>query len=136
MANNVGELFKILSKNEIFETYLKEIENNKSNSEIIDMAVNNEELINILKNYVEDINIIKNKMDIIIGQKRKSYQKILEKNNKINDTELNNDNDEEEIIFKYLPINPENVVWLDKYNYIERVNNNMRLVNVNFECYY
>jgi len=74
MANNVGELFKILSKNEIFETYLKEIENNKSNSEIIDMAINNEELINILKNYVEDINIIKNKMDIIIGQKRKSYQ--------------------------------------------------------------
>ena len=140
MSNNIGELFKILGKNEIFTNYVKEVENNKTTSEIIDMAINNEELMNVLLTYVSDINVIKNKMDVIIGQKRKSYEKILEKksiNKEIIDKENIDEKEiEKEIIFKYKPINPENVICLTKYFYMEKVDHLMRLVNADFEFYY
>ena len=77
----IGELFKTLGKNEIFNELCKKIENGSSNNDIIEDAINNEELMNILKQIIEDVNVIKNKMDVLIGQKRKTFEKLQEKKN-------------------------------------------------------
>jgi len=140
MNNNIGELFKTLGKNEIFSNYVMEIDNGKNNKEIIDIALNDEALMCTLTMIVSDIEIIKNKMDIIIGQKRKSYEK---KNNetkvnetKVNETDLNETDLNETIEFKYQPINIENVIWLNSNSYLERVDYKMRLVTTDYEIYY
>jgi ABC-type Zn2+ transport system substrate-binding protein/surface adhesin len=159
----IGELFKNLGKNEIFANYCNEITNEKTNNEIINLALNDENLMSILKNIINNEEIIKNKMDIIIGQKRKTLEKlnnkkiievknIIVEKNKDNeydehDEHDNNEHDEHEneddeieedkfINFKYKPLNIDNVVWLDTNNYLERVSYQVRLVNINFELYY
>ena len=152
MSNQIGELFKILGKNEIFANYAKEIENGKTNQEIIDIAVNDEALMCSLTMVVSDVEVIKNKMDVIIGQKRKNYEKkivseIKEKSNVVDTKSLSKtdseedldetETEEEEVIeFKHKPINPDNVIWINKYIYMERVNYLIRLVTTEFEIFY
>jgi inosine/xanthosine triphosphate pyrophosphatase family protein len=138
MSNKIGDLFKLLSKNEIFTNYLKDIEHNKTNEDIINSALNNEQLMQELTNIVDDVGIIKNKMDIIIGQKRKNYEKEREKLKEKNEIleDVQNIEESETIEFKYLPINPEKVVWLNNYTYLERIDHMMRLVTTEYEMYY
>ena len=76
---SIGELFKVLGNNEIFFNYCKEIDNNISINEIIDRAIKDTELMLILNNIIEDNDIIKKKMEIIIGQKKKMFEKKNEK---------------------------------------------------------
>lgn len=147
MSNQIGELFKILGKNEIFANYVKEIENGKTNQEIVDFALNDESLMCSLTMVVSDVEIIKNKMDVIIGQKRKNHEKKIANETKeaeksiVVDTKSLSEEDlvetEEEVIeFKYKPINPDNVIWLNNYIYMERVDHLMRLVTTEFEIFY
>ena len=67
---SVGELFKFLGSNVIFQDLCKDSE--KTNQQIIADVFENEELIANLRNIVQDDKIIKSKMDILIGQKRKN----------------------------------------------------------------
>jgi len=150
MSNQIGELFKILGKNEIFANYAKEIENGKTNKEIIDISLNDETLMSILLVVVSDIEIIKNKMDVIIGQKRKSYEKKISnlvnssQSSMENDQYVTKEKDEDENNltkthydeFKYNPINPDNVVVSNNLFYMEKVDNWLRLVTREFEFYY
>lgn len=151
MSNQIGELFKILGKNEIFANYVKEIENGKTNQEIVDFALNDESLMCSLTMVVSDVEIIKNKMDVIIGQKRKNHEKKITNETKeseksiIVDTKSLSEEDlveteevekEEVIEFKHKPINPDNVIWLNDYIYMERVDHLMRLVTTEFEIFY
>ena len=155
MSNQIGELFKILGKNEIFANYAKEVENGKTNQEIIDIAVNDQALMCSLTMVVSDVEVIKNKMDVIIGQKRKNYEKKIanevkekciivdsqsvsktdDKNN-LTEIETNEIEKEEVIEFKHNPINPDNVIWINKYIYMERVEHLMRLVTTEYEMFY
>ena len=143
MSNQIGELFKILGKNEVFANYVKEIENGKTNQEIIDIALNDEALMCTLTLVVSDVEVIKNKMDVIIGQKRKNYEKkivseLKEKSIVVDTKSLIQDEKEEDkfSIFNNKPINFDNVVWLNDYIYLERVNHLIRLVTTEFEMYY
>jgi len=146
MSNQIGELFKILGKNEIFANYVKEIENGKTNQEIVDFALNDEALMCSLTMVVSDVEIIKNKMDVIIGQKRKNHEKKIANETKeaeksiVVDTKSLSEEDlvekEEVIEFKHKPINPDNVIWLNNYIYMERVDHLMRLVTTEFEMFY
>ena len=152
MSNQIGELFKILGKNEIFANYVKEIENGKTNQEIVDFALNDEALMCSLTMVVSDMEIIKNKMDVIIGQKRKNYEKKIANETKeaetkeaeksiVEDTKCLSEEDlvetkEEVIEFRHKPINPDNVIWLNNYIYMERVDHLMRLVTTEFEIFY
>ena len=106
MSNQIGELFKILGKNEVFANYVKEIENGKTNQEIIDIALNDEALMCTLTLVVSDVEVIKNKMDVIIGQKRKNHEKkianetkeksnVVIKDNKSNTCESSSQNSKE-----------------------------------------
>jgi hypothetical protein len=137
MSNNIGELFKILGKNEIFANYVKEIENNKSIDEIIELALNDDVLMEQLTVVVSDVSVIKNKMEVIIGQKKKSYDKknnesaILE--NSVHVPVLITDKFSR---FTYKPINENNIVWLNEDNYLEKIDYKLRLVNIDFELYY
>lgn len=134
----IGELFKTLGKNEIFNGLCKKIENGLTNNEIIDEAINNEELISILKNIIDDIDVIKNKMDVIIGQKRKGFEKQFEKkkneNLKLN-SETNNEsyailleNTDKFAVFNYKPYNKDNVVWINEKAYLEKDGLKIRMV--------
>jgi hypothetical protein len=141
MSNKIGDLFKLLSKNEIFTNYIKDIENGKTNQEIVNSALNNEQLMQDLTSIVDDVEVIKNKMDIIIGQKRKNYEKEREKEKlkdkeEISEVDQNQHQDSEIIEFKYKPINPEKVIWLNNYSYLEKVDHRMRLVTTEYEMYY
>jgi hypothetical protein len=71
---SIGELFKTLGKDETFSKYCSQIENGKSNSEIINLAFEDDNLVSILKKIIDDTEIIKTKMEVIIGQKRKVYE--------------------------------------------------------------
>jgi hypothetical protein len=138
----VGELFKFLGSNFIFQDFCKNYE--KTNQQIIADVFQNEELIAKLRNIVQDDNIIKNKMDILIGQKRKNQNKKQEQSSK------QNTNDQKEEIreikeikevdevreFKFIPINPSKVTYLDNFAYIEQVDHRLRLVTHDFEMYY
>jgi hypothetical protein len=161
MSNQIGELFKILGKNEIFANYVKEIENGKTNQEIVDFALNDEALMCSLTMVVSDVEIIKNKMDVIIGQKRKNHEKKIVNETKeaeksivvdtkslsktdsdedlveIEEDEKDEKDEKEEVIeFKHKPINLDNVIWLNNYIYMERVDHLMRLVTTEFEMFY
>jgi DNA-directed RNA polymerase subunit N (RpoN/RPB10) len=156
MSNQIGELFKILGKNEIFANYAKEVENGKTNQEIIDIAVNDEALMCTLTMVISDVELIKNKMEVIIGQKRKNYEKKIASETKeksivvdtksvsntdckenLPETDEEQEQEQEEVIeFKHKPINPDNVIWLNNYIYMERVKHQTRLVTTEFEIYY
>ena len=141
MSNNIGELFKILGKNEIFTNYVKEVENNKSIDEIIDLALNDGALMEQLTSVVSDVSVIKNKMEVIIGQKKKSYDK---KNNEsaILENPVSVSVSVPVLItdkfsrFNYKPFNQNNIVWLNEDNYLEKIDYKLRLVNIDFELYY
>jgi hypothetical protein len=139
---SVGELFKFLGSNDIFQGFCKESE--KTNQQIIDDVFQNEELIAKLRSIVQDDNIIKSKMDILIGQKRKTQ-------NKKPEQKTNGQTDKQEGFneFKYVPINQSKVIYLEVRNveaqklenvekiaYIEQVDHRIRLVTNEFEMYY
>jgi len=158
MSNQIGELFKILGKNEVFANYVKEIENGKTNQEIIDIALNDEALMCTLTLVISDVEVIKNKMDVIIGQKRKNHEKKIANEGKSNvvdslqsskkngkesltktedNDESESDGETEEVIeFISKPINPDNVVVSNNIFYMEKVNHLFRLVTREFEFYY
>lgn len=126
----VGELFKFLGSNDIFHVLCKDSE--KTNQQVIADVFENEGLISKLRNIVQDDNIIKSKMDILIGQKRKNQNKKQEpKPAEVNENKL-----EEVKEFKYLPINPSKVTYLDNFAYIEQVDHRIRLVTHDYEMYY
>ncbi len=136
----IGELFKNLSKNNIFNEICKKMENGLSNNQVIEEAMNNEELITELKNILDDVNIIKSKMEIIIGQKRKGIEKQKEKlvqnNNTNNNNNKSDQNSEKEIkmnndefsFFKNKPQNKNNVTWINDKTYIEQNGLNLKMV--------
>lgn len=142
---NVGELFKVLGNNEIFNSYCQD--KTKSNIDVLNESINNEEIMKVLRNIVNDDNIIKSKMDVIIGQKRKNSNK--QKTNNVstissrNETEVvstdvedDKELEERKIEFKFEPINQYNVIYLNDYAYLERVGIQMRLVTVDYEIFY
>jgi len=140
---SVGELFKFLGSNDIFLDLCKNSE--KTNSQIIEDVFQNEELITKLRNIVQDDSIIKSKMDILIGQKRKSQNKKPEQEKKPDQDKKQDQKQEQEQEqpenkevkeFKYTPINESNVIYLDNIAYIERVEHRMRMVTHDFEMYY
>ena len=130
---SVGELFKFLGSNDIFQGFCKESE--KTTQQIIECVFQNEELITKLRNIVSDDNIIKSKMDILIGQKRKNLNKKQEQipGQNTNDKLIKKEEVQE---FKHIPINPSNVTYLDNFAYIEQVDHRLRLVTHDFEMYY
>jgi hypothetical protein len=132
---SIGELFKVLGNNEVFNSYCQDT--TKTNIEIVNESFDNAELMLILRNIVQDDSIIKSKMDIIIGQKKKNASK--PKQQEI--VKIVDDNNEVEedlpvIEFKFKPLNPENVVYLNDYSYLERVDHRTRLVTLEHEMYY
>jgi hypothetical protein len=131
---SVGELFKFLGSNVIFQDLCKDSE--KTNEQIIADVFENEELIANLRNIVQDDKIIKSKMDILIGQKRKNQK---QKQGQEQTQPSTNDQQEEvkEVReFKHLPINPSKVTYLDNFAYIEQVDHRIRLVTLDYEMYY
>lgn len=149
----IGELFKTLGKNEVLENYCKEMENGASNNEILEEALNNEELMTLLRNIINDDSVIKNKMDVIIGQKRKAFEKNQQKelyestqfnqsNNKQHKNEKVEDKIDEEDEDVFIPtvisrpFNEDKAVWLGNWAFIEVVDHRTRMVTTDFECYY
>jgi len=124
---NVGELFKFLGANETFDSFCKDSE--KTNEQIIESCFQDDELAKAMRNLVQDDAIIKNKMSILIGQKRKQKSK-----------GENTSNADEKVVkpieYKYKPIDPSKVVYLDDFAYIEPVDHRMRLVTLDYELYY
>jgi len=151
----IGELFKFLGKSDIFSKYCNDgFTLNEKNEEIIQKVFDDNELIENIFKIIDDETLIKNKMDTIIGQKRKGLEKkqakpvekqqpvIIQKDDdeetedNEEETEDNEEEKEEEVEFKHKPFNLENVVWLNKYTYLERIGLKMRLVTTDFELYY
>lgn len=132
---SVGELFKFLGANDIFQSLCQDSE--KTTQQIISIVFENEELITSLRNIVQDDNIIKSKMDILIGQKRKNQNKKQEQVTKLTLASVADINDQEQIQeFKYSPNDPSKVIYLDNFAFIEQVDYRMRLVTHNYELYY
>jgi hypothetical protein len=134
---SVGELFKFLGSNDVFLDLCKDSE--RTNPQIIEDVFQNEELIAKIRNIVQDDSIIKSKMDILIGQKKKSQNKKLDqKQEQDQDKKQEQEQPENKEVkeFKYTPINESNVTYLDNFAYIERVDHRMRLVTHDFEMYY
>jgi hypothetical protein len=142
---NVGELFKVLGNNEIFNSYCQD--KTKSNDNVLNESFNNEELMTILRSIVNDDNVIKSKMEVIIGQKRKNANK--QKTNNVTTISSTNETvsastrveEEKEIEetkpkFAFEPINQDNVIYLNDHSYLERVGIQMRLVTVDYELFY
>jgi chromosome segregation protein len=71
-------------------------------------------------------------------QLKKLENEISELNLLIHNKKLEQEQDqlEEAKEFKYTPINESNVIYLDNFAYIERVDHRMRLVTHDFEMYY
>jgi hypothetical protein len=129
----VGELFKFLGSNDIFHDLCKDC--GKTNQQVIADVFENDELISKLRNIVQDDNIIKSKMDILIGQKRKTQNKKQEpRQQELKENKLEEAKEVKE--FKYLPINPSKVTYLDNFAYIEQVDHRIRLVTHDYEMYY
>ena len=136
---SVGELFKFLGSNDVFLDLCKDTE--KTNQQLIEVVFQNEELIAQLRNIIQDDSIIKSKMDILIGQKRKSQNKKQEQkphsaNKEQDKQEQENKEEENKKEFKHAPINPSKVIYLDNFAYIEQVDHRMRLVTHDYEMYY
>lgn len=146
----IGELFKFLGKNEILENYCKEMENGASNKDILDEILKNDDLMMSLKSIIDNEDIIKSKVDVIIGQKRR----IFEKNNQFqmqtqpqmqplpnNETKNKNDDDDDDKVIEEItvisrPFNENKAVWLTEWAFIEVVDHRTRMVTNMFECYY
>ena len=81
-------------------------------------------------------------MDVLIGQKRKNQKQKQGQEQKQDQKQEQkqpsaNDQPEEEVKeFKYLPINPSKVTYLDNFAYIEQVDHRIRLVTLDYEMYY
>lgn len=132
---SVGELFKFLGSNDIFLDLCKD--SGKTNQQIIANVFENEELISKVRNIIEDDGVIKSKMDILIGQKRKNQNKKQEQNQKQEQPFVNKSQEVDEVKeFKYVPINPSKVIYLDNFAYMEQVDHRIRLVTHDFEMYY
>jgi hypothetical protein len=124
---NVGELFKFLGENEMFDSFCKD--SDKTTEQIIESCFQDEELATAMRNLVQDDAIIKNKMSVLIGQKRKQKSKG-ESNSKTDENAV------KPIEYKYKPIDSTKVVYLDDFAYIEPVDHRMRLVTLDYELYY
>jgi hypothetical protein len=136
---SIGELFKVLGNNEVFNSYCQDT--TKTNIEIVNESFDNAELMLILRNIVQDDSIIKSKMDIIIGQKRKNANKPKQQEQvkPLHDNDAEEQFEEEQLSvveFKFKPLNPQNVIYLNDYSYLERVDHRTRLVTLEHEMYY
>jgi len=140
---SVGELFKILGNNTIFlNCIINGHKNGKTNHDIIEDAIDCEDLMNDLAILVPDIQIIRDKMNIIIAQKRKNMNIVLEKDKEEeakDEIQIQMTIDEIPDLFanmKHQPINKDKVTWLWKTCYTEQVDHRIRLVNGDIEMYY
>jgi hypothetical protein len=134
---SVGELFKFLGSNDVFLDLCKDTE--KTSEQIIADVFENEELIAKVRTIIQDDSLIKSKMDILIGQKRKSQNKKPDQKqsqDKKQDPQDKEDTQEPKKEFKHVPINPSKVIYLDDFAYIEQVDHRMRLVTHDCEMYY
>ena len=137
---SVGELFKFLGSNDVFLDLCKDTE--KTSEQIIANVFENEELIAKVRTIIQDDSLIKSKMDILIGQKRKSQNKkpdqkqSQDKKQDKQDKQDKEDKQEPKKEFKHVPINPSKVIYLDDFAYIEQVDHRMRLVTHDCEMYY
>jgi len=134
---NIGELFKFLGSNETFTSLCKDTE--KTNQQIIEDLFLNENVINDLRKIVPDDEIIKSKTLILIGQKRKIQNKPPKQEQVVKDVpkeELEEKELETVVEFKHKPINPNKVIYLDDFTYLEPVDHRMRLVTLDYEMYY
>jgi hypothetical protein len=130
--SSIGELFKFLGANDFFQSLCQNSE--KTNQQIVESVFQNDEVITTLKTFVQDENIIKSKMDILIGQKRKKdLKQDLKQDLKVDPEQTVQEPTRE---FKYVPMNPASVVYLDNFAFIEQIGNKMRLVTHDFEIYY
>jgi len=130
---SIGELFKFLGANELFQGLCQNTE--KTNQQIIETVFQNDEVITTLKTFVQDETVIRSKLDILIGQKRKNQNKKQEQVKQEQKEDQNQDK-EEVRSFKFAPINPLKVVYLDSFAFVEQIGNTMRLVTHNHEMYY
>jgi len=133
---NIGDLFKFLGSNDVFNTLCQDTE--KTNEQVIESVFQNEELLTILKNFVQDDAVIKSKLVVLIGQKRKNQNKITNQNTNQNKRQ-NTDEAKElspQVEFKYKPLDISRVVYLNDYAYLEEVDHRIRLVTINDEIYY
>lgn len=135
--SNIGELFKNLSKNSLFESYVKELEHNKTPKEIVERALNDDALMTELRNIIDDIPMIQNKMETIVNQKMKKIHTTTSSSKKVEEPIIE-PIQEEDIFATYLspPIHPDNVVCVDQQFYLEKVGNIMRLVTQEYDMYY
>lgn len=136
---SIGELFKFLGANELFQGLCQNAE--KTNQQIIETVFQNDEVITTLKTFVQDETVIRSKIDILIGQKRKNQNKkqeqVKQEQTEEKQQQVDQDQDKEEVrSFKSAPINPLKVVYLDSFAFVEQIGNTMRLVTHDYEMYY
>jgi len=129
---NIGDLFKFLGSNDVFNTLCQDTE--KTNEQVIESVFQNEELLTSLKKFVQDDAIIKSKLVVLIGQKRKNQNKNTNQNKTQNTDEAKESSPQVE--FKYKPLDISKVVYLNDYAYLEQVDHRIRLVTINDEIYY
>jgi hypothetical protein len=122
--NNINELFKIFSSNEIFTKYLVNINLETDQNELIEEIMNDDNFISLACQYVEDKEIIKNKVQIKISQEIKKLNK-----NKIIDNI--NDNLCEDWNNKYKLRYISDSITMQLQN-----DNSIKLITPNFTIYY
>jgi hypothetical protein len=139
--SNIGELFKNLSKNALFENYVKELEQNKSPKEVVESALKDEILLTELRNIVDDISIIQNKMETIVNQKMKKINIVSKKSEEpilIPPIVVVEPQTKEDLFSQYIspPISVTNVICENSLFYLEQVGHTMRLVTKEYDMYY
>ena len=143
--SNIGELFKNLSKNALFENYVKELEQNKSPKEVVESALKDEILLTELRNIVDDISIIQNKMETIVNQKMKKINIVSKKSEEtilipsiVVVEPIVEPQTKEDLFSQYIspPISVTNVICENSLFYLEQVGHTMRLVTKEYDMYY